>query len=160
VAVVGLRSTRLAGSAAGSSARDQLTRILSAQRELHPDLVVMSGLRPGAEEIGASAALQAGVPLAVVLPYPDPAAGWSSAARARFDEACDRAREVVVLESTAPVDPEGRRAALARRDGWLRSAASAAVVISDGRDPEAELTLRRFEERLGDEVWFLDLPAD
>jgi hypothetical protein len=33
------------------------------------------------------------------------------------------------------------------------------VVISDGQDPEAELTLRRFEERLGDEVWFLDLPS-
>ena len=44
------------------------------------------------------------------------------------------------------------------RDGWLRSSASAAVVMSDGRDPEAELLARRFDEVLGDEVWFLDVP--
>lgn len=157
--VVGLRSRTLAASRDGAELRDRLGRILAAQRELHPDLVVMSGLRPGAEEIGAAAALDAGVPLAVVLPYPDPAARWSATERDRFESTCARAREVVVLERSTPPDPEGMRAALARRDGWLRSVSAAAVVISDGEDPEAELALRRFEESLGDEVWFLDLPG-
>jgi hypothetical protein len=39
----------------------------------------------------------------------------------------------------------------------LRSAASAAVVVTDGRDPEAELLLRRYEESVGEELWTLDL---
>lgn len=156
--VTGLRSTTLVGSPTGAAARGRLVRILEAQREVHPDLVVLSGLRPGAEELGALAALDAGVPLVVVLPYPDPAAGWSGPARARFEEACARARDVVVLESTAPADPEGRRAALARRDGWLRTVAAAAIVLSDGADPDAETLLRRFEEALGEEVWTLDVP--
>jgi len=159
VAVVGLRSASLADSDRGRSLTQQLTRILAAQRELHPDVVVVSGLRPGAEEIGARAAAAAGIPLAVVLPYADPAAGWGDAARARFEASCSAAQQVITLERKRPADAEGRRAALARRDGWLRSSMAAAVVVSDGRDPEAELLVRRFTESLGDEVWFLDVPA-
>ena len=156
--VVGVRSARLVDSDRGRTLRGQLARILAAQRELHPDLVVLTGLRPGAEELGALAAADAGVPLAVVLPYPDPTAGWPAGERSAFERLVASAREVVTLERRRPVDAEGRRAALARRDGWLRSSASAAVVMSDGSDPEAELLARRFDEVLGDEVWFLDVP--
>jgi len=31
------------------------------------------------------------------------------------------------------------------------------VVLISGADPEAERLVRRFEEVLGDEVWFLEL---
>ena len=79
--VVGVRSERLVDSDRGRELRDQLARILAAQHELHPDLVVLSGLRPGAGEVGALAAVDAGVPLTVVLPYPDPTAGWSADTR-------------------------------------------------------------------------------
>jgi hypothetical protein len=137
--------------------RATLAQILAAQRELHPDLVVVTGLRAGAEELGARAASDAGVPYVAVLPYPDPAAGRPESARRDFEALLDGAEQVVVLERRRPVDVEGRRAALARRDGWLRSAASAAVVVTDGRDPEAELLLRRYEESVGEELWTLDL---
>jgi hypothetical protein len=99
------------------------------------------------------------VPLVVVLPYPDPTAGWKAAARTRFEETCASARQVVTLENKRPTDAAGRRSALARRDGWLRSSMSGAVVISDGSDPEAELLVRRFTETLDDEVWMLDIPT-
>ena len=65
----------------------------------------------------------------------------------------------MTLERGRPEDAGGRRDALARRDGWLRSSMSGAVVISDGRDPEAELLVRRFTDALDDEVWMLDLPG-
>ena len=158
VAVVGLRSTSLAGSTRGAALTDQLARILTAQAQMHPDLVVVSGLRPRAEEIGAAAAMAAGLPLTVLLPYPDPASGWGAAERRRFDATVAAAADVVTLERKRPTDAEGRRAALARRDGWLRSSVASAVVISNGRDAESELLVRRFTESLGDEVWFLDVP--
>ena len=158
VAVVGVRNDGLADSPAGLAVTSQLERILVAQHELHPDLVVVSGLRAGSEEIGARAALAASVPLVVVLPYPDPTAGWPVPARTRFDQMCAAAHQVVTLEQRRPTDAAGRRAALARRDGWLRSTMSGAVVISDGRDPEGELLVRRFTEALDDEVWMLDIP--
>jgi hypothetical protein len=31
------------------------------------------------------------------------------------------------------------------------------VVLTDGSDPDAERLVRKFEEVLGDEVWFLEL---
>jgi hypothetical protein len=155
--VVGLRSDSLADSAAGALARRQLAAILGAQATLHPDLVVLTGLRPGAERLAASSAADAGVPYAVVLPYPDPVAGWPESERAWFDDAVAAAAEVVTLERARPADLAGRRAAMQRRDGWLRSVAAGAVVVTDGRDAEAELALRRFTERLGDDVWTLEI---
>jgi hypothetical protein len=36
-----------------------------------------------------------------------------------------------------------------------------AVVVTDGRDTDAELLLRRFTESLGDDVWALEVdPTD
>jgi len=157
VAVVGVRSDSLVGSPAGDRALLRLTEVLAAQSQLHSDLVVLTGLRPGAEELAATAAVAAGVPYVVVLPYPDPAAQWPPMERAAFDGACSAALEVVTLERSRPPDGEGKRAAMARRDGWLRGAASSAVVLISGADPEAERLVRRFEEVLGDEVWFLEL---
>ncbi|MFM7069621.1 MAG: ribonuclease H [Actinomycetes bacterium] len=157
LAVIGLRSETLAASDVGLRARQRLAEILRAQAQMHPDLVVLTGLRPGAEEIAAAAALAAEVPYVVVLPYPDPAAKWPADQRAAFDQACAAAANTVVLEKGRPTDAEGRRAAMARRDGWLRGASCAAVVLSDGTDPDAERLVRRFEELLGDEVWYLEV---
>ena len=108
-AVVGLRSEDLEGSHRGELLRRQLAAVLGAQATLHPDLVVLTGLRPGVEHLGALAASDAGVPYAVVLPYPDPVAGWPEDQRAWFDRACGSAAHLVTLERTRPADLEGRR---------------------------------------------------
>ena len=146
----GLRDPRLTADAALIG---RVAEILAAQRTLHPDLVVLSGLWPGAEEVGARAARSAGVPYVVVLPYPDPMAGRPERDQAAFARLLDDAASVVVLERNRPADLEGRRAALPRRDGWLRSAADAAVILTDGADPDAELAVRRFGDAVGDELW-------
>ena len=77
--------------------------------------------------------------------------------RDAFDAMCAAAQSTVVLEKGRPADGERRRAAMSRRDGWLRGASCAAVVLTDGADPDAERLVRKFEEVLGDEVWFLEL---
>jgi ribonuclease HI/uncharacterized phage-like protein YoqJ len=160
-AVVGLRVEGLESTRRGELLRRQLAAVLGAQATLHPDLVVLTGLRPGAEHLGALAAHDAGVPYAVVLPYPDPASGWPEHEREWFDRAVGAASQVVALERARPSDVAGRRAAMQRRDGWLRSVSSGAVVVTDGRDTDAELLLRRFTDSLGDDVWTLEVdPKD
>ena len=51
--------------------RRQLAEILPASASC-VDLVVLTGLRLGAEQLGAEAAVDAGVPFVAVLPIPDP----------------------------------------------------------------------------------------
>lgn len=133
-----------------------LRGVIAAQQEMHGDAVVVTGLRAGAETAAAEAAAEAGVPYVVVLPYPDPAAGWPERERADFERRVDAASDAVVLEQKRPRDLEGRRASLSRRDGWLRSCADAAVIITDGSDPDAEDALRRWTKVLGEDVWRLD----
>ncbi len=163
IAVVGLRSETLLGTPEGVLLEERLASILAAQRELHPDLVVLTGLRPGAEELGARSAGRAGLPYVAVLPYPDPTAGWPEVDAARFAALVDGAERSVVLERRRPVDAEGRRAALARRDGWMRAVCDAAIAVGDGLDEAAEDVRVRYEQALArrgldGEVWHLELP--
>lgn len=153
VTVTGLRS------AAASSASAELERIVAAWADLHPETLVLTGLRTGAEALAVDAAEASAVPYAVVLPYPEPDAGWPEADRARFSSACDGAARVVVLERKRPADGDGRRKALARRDGWLRAVSDLAVVLTDGSDAEAERVAAQWEKALGDDVWRLEVDA-
>lgn len=148
------------GATSGDTTSDRrcvvrLAEVLAAQQELHPDLVVLSGLRAGAEASGARAALLAGVRYVAVLPYPDPLGGRPDEDLAEFQHLLDAAERVVTLERRRPAGLDLRRASLGRRDGWLRSVADAAIVVTDGEDPEAELAVRRFGDAVGDELWEL-----
>jgi uncharacterized phage-like protein YoqJ len=124
---------------------------------MHPDLVVLTGLRSGAEQLAAQVSAERDLSHVVILPYPDPAARWKPAEKARFDKFCAAADRVVTLEKSRPRDKAAMTSAIARRDGWLRSVADIAVVLTDGRDPEAEQSLQRWEKALGDDVWRLDV---
>ncbi len=137
----------------------RLGEIISAKAVLAEDLVVVSGLRLGAEMVGAEAALDVGVPLVVVLPYPDPESVWPAASQARFRTLVDRAISVIELQRRVPASKQQAGAALARRDAWLIRHAAEAIVVWDGVDPALGKLVRSVEDRLGDEVWVLD-PAE
>ncbi|HPU40368.1 MAG TPA: ribonuclease H [Microthrixaceae bacterium] len=155
--VTGLRDTALARGGDAGVLERRLAEILSAQQQLHPDLVVLSGLRPGSEELGARAAAVADVPFVAVLPYPDPMAGRPESDQAAFARLVTSADSSVTLERQRPTDLDGRRKSLQRRDGWMRSVADAAIVLTDGQDPDAELALQRYTDAVGDEVWEFNL---
>lgn len=162
VVVLGHKPTELGGyddNPLAAAVRSRLREIFEAQAQLHPDLVVLSGLRLGAEMLGAEAALEAGVPFVVVLPYPDPQSVWPAAAQATFEHLLARARDVVTLQKRAPDSKQQAGAALARRDAWLARNASEAVLVWDGRDPAYTRLARSLEDHLGDDVWTLD-PAE
>ena len=145
---------RPGGTARGDLLRRQLAEVLGAQA--HAARGPGGADRPAAR---SRAPRRAGRrrrrgPYVVVLPYPDPVAGWPEDQRAWFDGAC-------VTEQHA-----GGHAGAHARPTWrvvgprcsVATAGCApvsvgAVVVTDGRDPEAELLLRRFTESLGEEVW-------
>ena len=157
VAVTGVGSG--ANDSAGVEGRlDELTRVLGAWAELHRDALILTGLRGGAESLAASAATAAQVPYVVVLPYPDPTVAWPRAERERFESQCRDAASVVTLERSRPGDADGRLKALARRDGWLRSAADMAVLLADRSDPEAESGIHQWTRAFGDDLWLVELP--
>ena len=137
----------------------ELVDILTAKRQLDPDLVVLTGLALGAEQLGAEAASAAGVPYVAALAFPDPDEPWPSAARRRFAELRAGAAEVVVLQGSRPRTRQQAGAALRRRDGWLARVAHEAVVVWDGREATVGRLLRSLVDVLGEEeVWVLTPP--
>ncbi len=134
--------------------RDRLAEILAAKRRLHPDLVVVTGLGLGAEQLGAEAAAAAGVPYVAVLPYPDPDTVWPPTSQKRFRELLEGATDTVVLETKAPATRQQAGAALRRRDAWLARQASDAIVVWDGDDADIGRLVRSLTDVLGEEdVW-------
>ncbi|MBX3314130.1 MAG: hypothetical protein KF906_07400 [Actinobacteria bacterium] len=135
--------------------RRRLTDLIDGYARITPDLVVMTGLRPGAEQLAAEAAIRADVPYAAVLPFPDPDRSLSPDARARFRDLADRARQVVQLEKTSPDDRDAFAKAMRRRDVWLTTAADQAILVWDQVDNRLDRLFGDLDRRLGPDLTVL-----
>jgi uncharacterized phage-like protein YoqJ len=145
------------GNPIADGVRRRLAEVLAAKAVMHDDLVVLTGLGLGAEQLAAEAALEAGVPYVAVLPFPEPDAPWPASSRARYRTLLDGAVAAVVVDPTAPATKQRAGAALGRRDAWLARNATEAVVVWDGRDPDVGRLVRSYRDHLGElEVWVLD----
>ena len=157
VAVVGHKPPELGGYDANpvsEAVRAKLAEVLAAKRQLHPDLVVLTGLGLGAEQLGAAAAAEAGVPYVAVLPYPHPDSPWPASSRKAFQSLLDGAQSSVVLQQKAPATKQLAGAALRRRDAWLARHAHEALAVWDGEDAGVGRSVRALQDSLGeDEVW-------
>jgi ribonuclease HI len=131
---------------------DTLIGELMAAEKAHPDLVVVTGLRQGVEQLAAEAAVGAGLPYVVVLPWPDPAAGWADEARERFMELAEEADQLVLLQEGVPDSRQGQVAAMARRDDWLARNVDDALVVWDGDDEAVGRFQRTLVDHLGPEA--------
>jgi uncharacterized phage-like protein YoqJ len=136
--------------------RRRLAEVLEAKRTVHADLVVLTGLGLGAEQLGAEAAAAAGVPYVAVLAFPDPDSVWPAASRERFRSLLSGAASTVLLQMKAPENKQKAGAALSRRDAWLYRHADEALAVWDGADPIVGKVVRSLRDHVGeDEVWLL-----
>ncbi len=159
VVVIGHRPPALGGyddNLLTAELRRRITEGLAAKRALHPDLIVLTGLGLGAEQIGAEAAMAADVPFVAVLAYPDPDRVWPPASAERYRTLLAAADDVVVMQRESPTTKQKAGAALARRDDWLFRVADEAVAVWDGEDRAVGLLVRSLHDRVGeDDVWVL-----
>ncbi|HVF15160.1 MAG TPA: ribonuclease H [Acidimicrobiales bacterium] len=162
VAVTGHRPPALGGyddNPVAARVRNQLAEILAAKRQLQPDLVVLTGLGLGAEQLAAEAAVAAGVGFVAVLPYPDPDAVWPSEAKQRFRQLLEAAMSTIVVQDKKPATKALAGAALRRRDTWIARHAAEAVVVWDGEDDAVGRAVRALQDALGgDDVWVIPPP--
>jgi len=135
--------------------RRRMAELFAAYAQVHDDLRVLTGLRPGAEALAGEAALEAEVDWVAVLPYPDPEAFLASAHRDRVVALRRLAPAEVVLERKVPATRADRAKALNRRDAWLAGAADLAVMVWDQVDEAGREMTVRFEKAIPDDVVIL-----
>jgi uncharacterized phage-like protein YoqJ len=159
VLVGGHRPDRLGGyepNPRSAAVRERIEGALRAMVEVDGPLTVVSGLRLGAEHLGAEAALALGLPLVAVLPFPNPDAPWPAASREWFADVLGAADATVVLESREPATKQLAGASISRRDAWLARNVDAAVVVWDQEDDTIGKQVRTLEDHLGpDQVLFV-----
>ena len=162
VGVFGARPPELGGYDANPVADAvgrRLQEILSAKRRMDADLHVVSGLRLGAEMLGAEAARAEGIPLVAVLPFPDPDTVWPESSRRRFAQLCEAAETVITLERKIPDSKAKIGGALRRRDAWLARNLDEAIVVWDGVETFTGRLTSTLRDRLGDDVWEEPIPG-
>ena len=137
----------------------RLQEILAAKHVLDDDLHVVSGLRLGAEMLGAEAAVAEGLPLVVVLPFPEPDSPWPEPSRRRFAQLRDAASTEVLLERKVPESKAKVAGSLRRRDAWLARNLDEAIVVWDGQDAFTDRLVKTLRDRLGDDVWEEPIPT-
>jgi uncharacterized phage-like protein YoqJ len=124
---------------------------------MHPDLVVLTGLGLGAEQLAAEAAVAADVPFVAVLAFPDQESVWSAALQRRYGELLERAADVRTVTAKKPGSRTAVLGALARRNGWLARNADEAIAVWSGGDEAIGRLVRSLRDHVGDEdVWVLD----
>lgn len=160
LAVGGHRPPGLGGYEANPVSDDvarRLREVLAAKAAMHDDLVVLTGLGLGAEQLGAKAAADVGVPYVAVLAFPDPDSAWPAPSRAHYRELLAGADGQVVVSESTPTSKQQAGAALGRRDLWLATNAAEAVVVWDGEDRDVARLVRAYQDHLGEaEVWVVE----
>jgi len=160
--VFGLRPPELGGwdaNPVSDAVGRRLQDILAAKARMHPDLVVVSGLRLGAEMLGAEAAVAEGLPLVAVLPFPGAESPWPEGSKRRFAQLRSAAAGEVLLEQKAPDTKAKVAGSLRRRDAWFARNLDEAVVVWDGAEPFVGRLLGTLRDHLGDDVWEEPVPA-
>lgn len=152
VLVTGLRPGELGGYDANpvcDGVRARLAETLAGMVAIDGALTVVSGLRLGAEMLGAEAALALDLPLVAVLPYPDPDKPWPASSRTHFADLLRGAQRAITLEERSPATKQLAGAALGRRDAWLAKQVDAAVVVWDHEDDATGRLVALLERQLG-----------
>jgi hypothetical protein len=136
--------------------RARIGELLVGLRNVDGPFTVVSGLRLGAEQLGAEAALEQGFALVAVLPFPAPDALWPPEARRRFAGLVAQAKKALILDRKVPTSKQGAGMALGKRDDWLAQQVDTAVVVWDRQDAEVGRLVRVLEDHLGaDQVLFV-----
>ncbi|HEU5002353.1 MAG TPA: RNase H family protein [Actinomycetota bacterium] len=160
VVVLGHRPPELGGydptNPVAADVRRRLVDIIGGLAAIHPDVLVVTGLGLGAEQLGAEAALEAGVPYAAVLAYPDPEALWPAASRAMYSDLVAAARATVVLSPKKPASKQEAGMGIGRRNDWLIERADAAVVVWDGRDSRLGATVAALHRLDPGDLWIVE----
>jgi ribonuclease HI len=157
IAVAGVRPPDLGGyepNPTEDRARNRLVEVLTHKSIEHPDAFVVTGLSLGAEQLGAEAAVAAGLPYVAVLPHEGFGSVWPEVRRAWFDELRNGATLTLTLEKRAPDTKQQAGLFQSKRDEWIRRNVAEAIVIGAPDDPAYDA----YTKALGDEQVFLLRP--
>jgi len=158
--VLGHRPPELGGydpsNPVASAVRRRLVEVIAGLKFVHDDLLVVTGLALGAEQLGAEAAVEAGVPYAAVLAYPDFDAVWPAESRRRYAALRTGAAISVVLSAKKPPSKQAAGMALGARNDWLVATADGAIVVWDRRDANIDRYVRDLERRVPDDVLIVE----
>lgn len=130
----------------------KLRDLIAGYRDIYEDLVVVTGLRPGAEQLGAKAAIAADVPYVALVSFPGQERNFAPEVKAQYLDLVDRASSVVNFERKVPTNKDEFVKAMRRRDSWLVNAADQGVLVWDESDNRFDRLFSDLDKRLGAEL--------
>jgi uncharacterized phage-like protein YoqJ len=133
----------------------KLTEILAGLKVVQPDVVVLTGLGLGTEQLAAEAATAAAVPYVAVLAFPGQEKVWPTARRTTYQRLLQGAASTISLSNKEPATRAEAGKSIGQRSDWMIANANRAIVVWDGQDPSLGQITRNLERHIPDDVWII-----
>ena len=130
--------------------------MFAAMRVVDGPFTVVSGLRLGAEQLGAEAALEQECRSSPCCHTPSPTRRGRPNPAGASPDWSRRRRTAITLDRKSPTSKQAAGMALGKRDDWLARQVDAAVVVWDQEDRDVGRLVQVLEDQLGaDQVLFV-----
>jgi ribonuclease HI len=156
--VFGHRAADLGGyddNPVAAGVRRKIIEILDGVRQVQPDVVVLTGLGLGTEQLAAQAAADARVPYVAVWAFPNQEKVWPPATQDTYGRLVEGAASTISLSRKEPATKAAAGKALGLRQQWMIAHADSAIVVWDGKDATIGAINRALHQRLPDDVWII-----
>ena len=112
--------------------RTNIRAILTAMKAKHPDLIGISGMALGVDQIFAEECIRVGVPFIAAIPFEGQEQRWPEESQLQFYTIINRAMKVVIVDQIPEYSVENPKAKFILRDKWMVDHADRALVVWDG----------------------------
>lgn len=112
--------------------RSMLREILAGLKGREDDLVGVTGMALGTDQIFAEECVRLGIPFVAALPFKDMGSRWPASSQLRLQELLKQAREVVVVDDIPAYHSDHFAGKMACRNKWLVDHSGLTIAVWSG----------------------------
>jgi len=112
--------------------RGALRSILAGLKEREDDLVAVTGMALGADQVFAEECIRLGIPFIAAVPFRGQESRWPAASQMRYQEIIKQAREIVVVDEIPAYHSDHFGGKLACRNKWMVDHSKLTIAVWSG----------------------------
>jgi uncharacterized phage-like protein YoqJ len=114
--------------------RDNLRVVLGGLQGREPELVGVTGMALGGDQIFADICIELGIPFIAVVPFKGQESRWPEASQARYNALLRKAKKVVIVDEIPSYHSDKFGGKMALRNKWMVDHSDQALAVWDGSE--------------------------
>jgi uncharacterized phage-like protein YoqJ len=112
--------------------RAHLHAVLARMKARHPDLVAVSGMAVGVDQIFVEEAIRLGIPFIAAVPFEGQESRWPAARQRYYRDLLAQAHQVILVSEVDGYEADTIRGQLLIRNVWMVNHSDVTIAVWDG----------------------------